>query len=320
MPTVTVKPSGGDYTSLAAAEAGEQGVLSEVTRIECSGDLADSSATIIDGWTTSAANYIQIVTPQADRHAGKWDAAKYRHTGGIETFEDYVRVEGLQFRVASTNFSFRFSGGADSRLAWCVFDGCTPNANGYVVRGGATKAIVFGCVFNNCGGAVSTFNVSQTSGTTHIYNCTIRGSGAANDLGVRLAGGTFHCRNVAVLNTFDQCFIALAGTLNANYCVSDDATADDFGGTGNKASQSFGSTFVDAAGGDLHLLASDTVLRGAGQDLSSDPDSTGVGAAALSLDIDGVSRVAPWDIGADEATEPAAAPRADFSVLWRRRS
>ena len=54
-------------------------------------------------------------------------------------------------------------------------------------------------------------------------------------------------------------------------------------------------TFVDAAGDDFHLGATDTGARGQAADLSADA------ALPFSVDVDGGPRRAPWDIGADEA-------------------
>ena len=59
---------------------------------------------------------------------------------------------------------------------------------------------------------------------------------------------------------------------------------------------------ADASNGDLHLQSGDTILKDAGQDLSSDPDSYGGSiSTTLAADIDNVARSGTWDIGADEA-------------------
>lgn len=83
-----------------------------------------------------------------------------------------------------------------------------------------------------------------------------------------------------------------AGTLVMENNASNDGTADDYGGSDNRANQTF--TFVDAAAVDLHLDPSDTGAHLHGQDLSADPDH------AFNHDIDGLPRIAPWDIGPDQ--------------------
>ena len=84
-------------------------------------------------------------------------------------------------------------------------------------------------------------------------------------------------------------------TLVMSYNVSSDATADDFGGTGNVISQSaYPSYFVNEATRDLHLQNTSAALWGqAGDDLS----------ATFAHDIDlEVRPLGPgtWDIGADQ--------------------
>ena len=76
----TVKPSGGDYTSLANWEAGQQGnlpALNETHTAECY-SMEDSSFVDLFGWTTDPTRYIKIYTPLSERHSGKWNANKYR--------------------------------------------------------------------------------------------------------------------------------------------------------------------------------------------------------------------------------------------------
>ncbi|MFH1923163.1 MAG: hypothetical protein ABIP48_25150, partial [Planctomycetota bacterium] len=78
---------------------------------------ADTAAVTIDGWTTSATNYIRIYTAtstsevgESQRHAGVWDTGRYNlsisqagggHALGIQ--EEYVRIEGIQIYQNVTN-------------------------------------------------------------------------------------------------------------------------------------------------------------------------------------------------------------------------
>src|SRR3990170_1219772 len=78
--TKTIKSSGGDYTSLSAWEAGQQGNLVTADQIqvaECY-SMLDTSICVINGWTTDATRYIEIKTPVSERHDGKWNTSKYR--------------------------------------------------------------------------------------------------------------------------------------------------------------------------------------------------------------------------------------------------
>lgn len=96
--TVTVKTSGGDYTSLAAAIAGEKGDMVALDRqltIECYAFADAGGAALIANadWVTDATRYIHIYVPPAERHSGVWNAAKY-----------YLQVAGTALRVHATEF------------------------------------------------------------------------------------------------------------------------------------------------------------------------------------------------------------------------
>src|SRR3972149_2689414 len=108
--TKTIKPSGGDYTSLSAWEAGMQKDLvtaDEISVAECY-SMSDTTAVSIDGWTTDATRYIKIYTPISERHDGKWNINKYRliasadWTGALTVVEDYVYVDGLQIEQTAS--------------------------------------------------------------------------------------------------------------------------------------------------------------------------------------------------------------------------
>jgi len=304
------------YVSLSAWEAARQASLSDVEECVCeTGGTADSTAVTIDGWTTSAANYIYIHPSAGHRHPGYWDAAKYRLTANLNYWEDFVRIEGVQWRTASGTIAIQGNDTgtttADVRIYNCVFDACAGSgAFGYVVRMDHRKTIMFNNVWNNCGGGALTtvyaIRSNNSNGGIFFYNNTIRGSNSNFDVGVGADNGIWRIRNVAVFNVNGAAFIG-GGTITADYLASSDATGDDLGGSHDKISQSFTSTFVNAGSGDLHLQSGDTVLKDAGQDLSSDPDSYGGSIGTpLSLDIDGDSRSAPWSIGVDVVVATAS--------------
>ena len=302
--TVTVKTAAGDYTTLALAEAGEQGNLVSLDRqldIVCDA-MNDSGACTFDGWTCDSTRYIRVVAASGQRHAGVFDTSKYRR-GALTTFEDFQRFEYLQF--TGTDASLLLSSVSGFRVFACIFSGVTSNF-GHCIRvaNGAT-ATIWGCVFENNGGADVKAIRIDASCTARLYNLSIRGVNTNGDLGVLMNGnGTVVCRNVVVWNTAGACWSNPGGgSITNHYCKSDDTTADDFSGANNTANvASLDSSFVDPTNRDLHLQSGDTVLKDAGSDLSSDPDSTGVAGADLSLDVDGATRSGTWDIGADEVT------------------
>ncbi|HZI74832.1 MAG TPA: hypothetical protein VFD73_12585 [Gemmatimonadales bacterium] len=88
----------------------------------------------------------------------------------------------------------------------------------------------------------------------------------------------------------------------SDYNASSDATAP---GAHSRISQTF--QFVDAAGGNAHLLATDTGAKDFGL---SDPAS-----GLFTNDVDNATRFGAWDIGADEVTTYWA-PDATNSIDW----
>ena len=112
--THTVNPDGGaDYTSLSAWDATENGNLvtgardGEIATAVChTGGSADTTAFDLDGWTTDADGYCSITIDSAHRHAGVWDANKYRliaaNWHAIQIYEDYTRIDGLQIGFSGT--------------------------------------------------------------------------------------------------------------------------------------------------------------------------------------------------------------------------
>ena len=105
--------SGYDYTSLLNWEAGEQADISisglykiAVATCRSTDGTVDSTNFTIDGWTTSAANYIKIWTDPAEsyRHAGVYPSGnKYRfecpHNNElIYLADEHIRFEGLSIK------------------------------------------------------------------------------------------------------------------------------------------------------------------------------------------------------------------------------
>lgn len=100
----TIKPSGGDYTSLSAAEAGEQRdfvTLNEIAALECY-SMSDTTPVLVDGSISDSAHYMRIYTPTSERHNGKWDVTKYRlepdaqYASVLDIRDPFCRVDGLQ--------------------------------------------------------------------------------------------------------------------------------------------------------------------------------------------------------------------------------
>lgn len=136
--TKTIKPSGGDYTSLSAFEAGEQRnlvTLDEISVAECY-SMTDTAPAVFDGWNTGPTNYILIKTPSSERHIGIWNSGKYNLSvpSGSSSIclhikTEYTRVEGLQFYTNHTSgnaVKYDVGGSnADLWLRYCILKGTT---------------------------------------------------------------------------------------------------------------------------------------------------------------------------------------------------
>ena len=277
------------------SDAGDSAIA--VATCRSTSGSADTTATTIDGWTTSATNYIKVWTDPSEsyRHQGKWDDAKYRlevNTGAgsiVNINEDYVKIQGLQLHNTDTN----------EASADCIDIGAiagTPevadlvintsdSGNGIDIGGSFTGTLnVWNSVIYNPhsqGGGSEGINIS--SGTANIYNTVVYNF---NDGIEEDTSETVYVKNAAVFgNTTD-----FDGSgINCDYCASDTGS-----GTNPVTPADWSTVFEDYQNYDFHLSPDDTDLKNAGTNLSSDPN------LSFSDDIDGDTRGASWDIGADE--------------------
>ncbi|MDP2830585.1 MAG: hypothetical protein Q8O21_00800 [bacterium] len=61
--------------TVSSAGLGDSAIA--IAQIDGAWAAADTTAVTIDGWTTSATNYIKVYTTSEARHNGKWDNTKY---------------------------------------------------------------------------------------------------------------------------------------------------------------------------------------------------------------------------------------------------
>jgi hypothetical protein len=313
MPTTivkTVKPSGGDYTSLSAWESGQQGDLvtnDQIQQAECYA-MVDTTAIDINGWTTDATRYIRVTVPTAERHDGKRNTSKYRIVGVadfavglLQINEDYVRCEGLALRNTSTvdAAGIRVNGATtDIIFSDCIVYDCGTNGSGFFLQT-PSKVTLLNCVSMNNGG--SGIQVGSGGATVaYAYNCTSVNNVKA---GFTVAAfRTLHSKNCyAGGNTLDDFETPTDATHNKTTCHSEDAT----GNTTTAFSTSSGAYFTNVTAGseDVHIGAS-SALKDVGTDLSGDSQWVHPGG---NVDIDGQAR-STWDIGADEYMAAAGGP------------
>lgn len=324
MPTLrtrTVKSSGGDYTSLAAWEIGEQAdfVAADEIREADLYAMTDTTAVLIDGSTTDATRFMRIKV--SERHAGAWDAAKYNlsvaNSIALDIRDDYVRIEGLQVEVNAANAANQIPCNVQSqtvtnneiRIDSCIFRTHTNvsfSTNTLGLNSVNTHSKIWNNVFQVRSAHASNRCVQIDGVTCYFYNNTVQGNG--NGTGVRHFTSTTLMKNCTIVN-HATCITVTSGTLTRTYSFSSDATMG--AGTGNQNNVTEASMgFVDAANTDFHI-GSSSLLKNAGTDLSADAN------LAFSTDIDGIARTGTWDIGADEFTgvEPPER-RYPLSLVW----
>lgn len=292
------------FVSLNAAEAALQADIvtaDEFHRIICSSDDAgsthavDSSTVTINGWTTDATRYIQIES--ASPHLGVWDDTIYRFyfNGGAGTgiivSESYTKIVGLQVGIHSYDAGIIYdtSGLSTSVMVkGCLLKGVTSTLGVGIALYGPTPYIINNILYDCSGG----INCAYTN-TSYVYNNTL-----------------VDCRNGITGHSSAACVaknnLVKGGTnqyvssFNAASCnnASSGGTAP---GTNSRTSQTF--TFVNEGANDFHLASNDAGAKGYGV---TDP-----GSGLFLDDIDGQTRSAPWDIGADQYV---AADLADVDV------
>lgn len=285
----TVKPSGGDYTSLSAWEAGEQRNLvsaDEIAIAECY-SMQDTTETVIDGWTTDATRYIRIYTPTSERHDGKWNSSKYRleistPANAIYIKENYVRIDGLQIKLTLSAATYMgilvntFTGSNEIRISnniiQGVFSGTATTCRG--IRINTADAVVK--IWNNI--LYDWLRDSVFFAAIQISTCT-----------------TADLYNNTVYNC-DYGYLRNGGTVTATNCGAADCAHPFTGAISQTTCSSSTPTFEDEGGDDFHLASSDTTWKDQGTS----------GQPYGDPDIDGDTRGATWDIGADEVVAGAA--------------
>lgn len=295
--TKTIKSAGGDYTTVAAWEAGNQGdlVTADEVRVGEIYDVNTTAALTVDGSTTDATRYMHLTVNSAYRHAGVWDTGKQNFQvsstdATVIVADDYFHASYLQLRnTHATN------GGSGIRFS---------NTGGVVeqlVIRGTAGALNHGVEVSNTAGANFTVRNTNVSGChngllfgtgtgTTVQSCTSvanRGRGVSSSLNAALAITNLYAGG----NTGDD--YNEGGTVGwsswtGTTCMCQDAITET-GLTNSIAYSTANFTNVTAGSEDLHLVTGSALID-AGTDLSG----------SFTVDIDGVTRTGTWDVGADE--------------------
>ena len=326
------------YTSLSNAEAGTENTgipanlrnfdtwsggknlasSTEQWNIACYGDATDTTAVTIDGWTTTASNYIKIYTPYlptevgvSQRHNGKWDETKYRLVGANATRilvrEENIRIDGLQISVTGTSgddqdaiYFYDIAGTVNAQVSNSIMKGVSSSYTYHdgiqiYLMGVSSTFKFWNNIFYGFSGASYTnagiyFAVTNNDDyTVYLYNNTAYGctSGFYRNSSYIIAKN-----NISYNNTYNYGGAFDSSSINN---LSGPTQTD---APGSNPRNGVTVTFADEVNKDFHLAYTDTGAKGYGANLSADSN------LAFSNDIDGEGRPRPgigsWDIGADQ--------------------
>lgn len=326
--TVTVKSSGGDYTSVATALSTETKDLvanDRVLVIEIYANAGVQSEINITGWTTDATRYLEIVAPVGERHVGVWDAAKsyfnatYASTVSVEA-NQFVKLSYLQ--VAHTRDGDPSVGGIEIYGS----DGGKITITRPIVK----RIAGSGSGTNNIGIKINIYSapiihilrpliIDFTKGITKstyataaiellIYNPTVIGHASYGMQMGGLAGSsyTYRVKNALIQGSgTDYEDAANSGAAKETVSIlTQDASSPTVGLRSKTV------TFVGS--GDYTPDATDTAAKDAGTDLSADsylPHSTDLADRTIT---------GTWDVGALEYIAGGSGPSAAVLSNYRR--
>jgi hypothetical protein len=307
---VSITPTGGDYTSLVAWEAGEEDDLVALNQnhiAEISGAWAtdDLGPVVVDGWVTDGTRFVTIRTTGAARHAGVFPAlgsGPYVLTCNptdnttLDLWESYTVLDGLCVRHNSQNNTYdAISAGYlssiftfKSCLAKCMNPSPTSQSGFSVSYPLNAASYLINCVAD---GFDNGFIISQSTLGVFV-NCLSLKSGT----GFGVQGGY---ENVAVPTWINCVSIGTTtiGFYSGTYGGLSDYNISDFPGETPAGANSKNGTvlLVDSANGDYHLSPSDTQAR------AFCPPYTGNAGIVFTTDYESHERGATtWDAGADE--------------------
>ena len=289
---------GGDYTTLSAAEAGEQRNLVQVQEshlFTCrKGNLG--GGTTFAGWTVEPDLNIKVRAHPADRHKGRFtkEGVAYIDTGvagqlSLGINHDKTEVEGLVFDGNNGSFDHvSFAGAAVSGLLdSCIFGG---NKQNHVLFGASSSGhVVRNSIFQDVADGDDALQ-NDSGGPVDVRNCAFHCLGGANAL-VSTGAST-----IREQNNYFKVVTGGVYTGAGNYSKgANSATSNAEAVTAGLRNVAFSTTnFAKVTGSYDFRLQAGSVLVDGGQDLS---------AQGFTDDI--VDRERPdgaaWDIGPHES-------------------
>lgn len=329
------------FATLLEAVNSLPATLTTQTTINCAAStgVADTTPVNQAPWdmVTTAANYLLI---QGNNRTGKYQTAApyYRmevtnpSPGAIyNNLVAHWRIDGVQVKLTATSGTLVGIKGTnanqtetdiDVRISNCIVWGVPSGGSviGFENRWPAVGANgtlrVMNCLAIKCTTGFS----SDWDGAGGHYNCTNGQSAFGfNDnqaVGPRPGGNNstpmrvFNCLSVSSGSSIGFVGLFGSGGTSSDYNAEDDGNGIPGGGTHNRSLTTF--SLVNKAGDDYHLLSTDAGARNFG----TDNPTSGI----YLDDVDGQTRVSPWDIGFDEYVLVVASGEAESNYfIWSDR-
>lgn len=298
----TVRP-GGDYTSLAAFESGEQRDLvaaDEIAQAQC-GNFEDTTFVDFESWVTDETRYIDVIADDIHGSSGAITTDAYRLAklaGDAMALGStmHLHMEGIQVSTPS-NIIFNQNGIlSNSLIKNCVFQS-TGATFAITVSGSASQCKLINCLALRAGGTSLRMTASGAS-RLDAYNCVFNGNVFFSTSPDTVVIKNSYCDSIT-----DQGVTSLS--------LVSVASADTSGSPGLQNISQV-SAFTDPAGMDFTIIP-DGPLMDAGTDTSAEPapfdftDDLTQNPLVVRPILNG------WDIGAFET--PPAPPVASFGLF-----
>lgn len=317
----TVMAIGGDYTSLAAWEAGEQRdlvTLNQIASAECYG-MIDSTSVTINGWTTGTANYVNIYAATGARMGAVWDetGSSYLLDTNIDSIvvgsNHDVRIDGIGIRCRGGGFEARYgiirlSGTSKFELSNCFLRAGTIGYVLSMIYLSGDNSKIWNNIIVDVGTGLAKGAIRPVGSGTHtIYNNTFYN----NIRGIYGPAGMGALRGKNNIAQYGSAGTAVAEPYGTFTFTSDSGWNLSPSGTAPGSNNILNATvaFIDEANLNLSLMKGASA-QNVGTDLSSDS------YIAFSTDIFGGTRpiFGTWDVGAHEAT--IGVINKDSQLVW----
>jgi hypothetical protein len=276
----------------------------EIEEVICAtgGGATDNGVNIqtSNGWVTDSTHYIKITATPTQKFNNHYDTAKFRiyanggnGFGGIAVNGPFVRIDGLQIVVHTYSQACVNISSPTVTVSNCYMTMVKVNAGTYlgvnvsIAGGGSNRPVIYNNVISDIDTGI---NHNSIDLAVPVYNNTIRNCNIGID-------GNFQAQLVLKNNLVQNCTTACYYDVfhaDSEYNVCDDNT----GPATNRINGNV--KFMSFFFWKPELANDDTVARGAGVNLSTDPD----GYFSFNTDSINATRGSTWDIGASFNPNP----------------